>query len=181
MRKAKLQGIAWNAIAYLFLFLVAGKSAEPEKPKGPLKDQALKAHNNHRAKHGVPALAWSDAIARDCQVWADKIAKANCLQHATKEQRGGLGENIAMFTGNYEGAGERATSMWYSEVEKYDFKKATFRSGTGHFTQVVWKGSNELGMARAKSPDGRSTYVVARYKPAGNMLGDFDKNVFPAK
>ena len=86
-----------------------------------------------------------------------------------------------MFTGKFESAGEEATNMWYEEVKKYDFKKSGFKSGTGHFTQVVWKGSKKLGMARARTPDERETYVVARYDPAGNMLGDFDKNVFPAK
>ena len=44
--------------------------------------------------------------------------------------------------------------------------------------QVVWKDSKELGMARAKTPDGKSTYVVGRYRPAGNMLGNFEGNVF---
>ena len=33
-------------------------------------------------------------------------------------------------------------------------------------------------MARAKSSDG-SVYVVARYRPAGNMLNSFNDNVVP--
>jgi hypothetical protein len=43
--------------------------------------------------------------------------------------------------------------------------------------QVVWKDSKEIGMARAKTPDGKNTYVVSRYRPAGNMLGNFEENV----
>ena len=141
----------------------------------------MSTHNKYRAKHGSPPITWSDEIARECQAWADKLAKSRKLQHATKEERKGQGENIAMFTGKFESAGEEATNMWYEEVKKYDFKKSGFKSGTGHFTQVVWKGSKKLGMARARTPDERETYVVARYDPAGNMLGDFDNNVFPAK
>jgi hypothetical protein len=49
---------------------------------------------------------------------------------------------------------------------------------SGHFTQVVWKGSTELGMAWAKSAKG-TTYVVANYRPAGNMMGDFENHVLP--
>ena len=36
----------------------------------------------------------------------------------------------------------RMVEAWYQELIKpgYDFEKATFTPGTGHFTQVVWKG-----------------------------------------
>jgi hypothetical protein len=47
--------------------------------------------------------------------------------------------------------------------------------------QMVWKESKELGMGWAKSSDGRSVYIVARYRPAGNMMGAFEQNVFPPK
>ena len=48
--------------------------------------------------------------------------------------------------------------------------------GTGHFTQVVWVNSTELGMGHAKSQSG-SVYTVARYAPAGNFMGQFADNV----
>lgn len=69
----------------------------------------------------------------------------------------------------------------YKEVCKpgYSFNGSS-RGGTGHFTQVVWKGSKELGigMAKGKSKSGMfCTYVVARYKPAGNYRGRYVKNV----
>ena len=46
----------------------------------------------------------------------------------------------------------------------------------GHFTQVVWKGSEELGIGKAADSKGR-VYVVANYAPAGNFIGDFAANV----
>lgn len=49
---------------------------------------------------------------------------------------------------------------------------------SGHFTQVVWKGSRELGVGKARGRDGK-VYVVANYRPAGNMMGEYEKNVFP--
>ena len=63
-------------------------------------------------------------------------------------------------------------------MERYDFTKGGHQPRTGHFTQVVWKNSKELGMARAKSSNG-SVYVVARYCPAGNDLNAFKANVLP--
>ena len=61
----------------------------------------------------------------------------------------------------------------------YNFNSGGFRGGTGHFTQVVWKGSTVLGIGRAEVDEGgmKCAYVVGRYKPAGNMMGDFQQNV----
>ena len=51
--------------------------------------------------------------------------------------------------------------------------------GTGHFTQVVWKESKELGIGRAvgKKNGMTCTYIVGRYRPAGNFQGKFQENV----
>lgn len=46
----------------------------------------------------------------------------------------------------------------------------------GHFTQVVWKGSREIGVGKARSKDGK-ILVVANYRPAGNVIGRFSENV----
>ena len=140
--------------------------------------QALDAHNKYRAKHQAPPLKWSEEIAKDAQAWAEKLARERRLQHASQSERKGTGENIAMFSGKFETAGEEATNMWYSEVKDYRFNKPGFQGNTGHFTQVVWKESQELGMGKAQTADGRLTFVVGRYKPAGNLLNHFQENVF---
>ena len=51
--------------------------------------------------------------------------------------------------------------------------------GTGHFTQVVWKGSTELGIGKAtgKKNGMYCTYIVGRYRPPGNFQGRFQQNV----
>lgn len=61
-----------------------------------------------------------------------------------------------------------------------DCKKLTnqFDLISGHFTQVVWKGTKEVGFGHAKSNSG-SVFVVANYFPAGNMQGEFRRNVSP--
>ena len=50
---------------------------------------------------------------------------------------------------------------------------------TGHFTQVVWKKTESLGIAKAKSPKSGKIIVVANYEPAGNWIGQYKDNVPP--
>ena len=46
----------------------------------------------------------------------------------------------------------------------------------GHFTQVMWRGSKQMGIARARAKSG-AWYAVANYWPAGNMAEDNPLNI----
>ena len=66
-----------------------------------------------------------------------------------------------------------ATNMWYDEIKDYDFANGKFTMETGHFTQLVWKGTQKAGFGIS------GNYVVARYAPPGNYEDDFEANVLP--
>lgn len=73
--------------------------------------------------------------------------------------------------------GDGAVMMWYNEIDDYKFTpKPAHNPNCGHFTQVVWKTTKEIGAGRAKAKNG-TVFVVCRYKPAGNMLSDFPNNI----
>ena len=69
----------------------------------------------------------------------------------------------------------------YNEVcsPGYQFNAGSNNRGTGHFTQVVWKESTVLGIGRAEVQQNgmKCAYIVGRYKPAGNFLGEYQQNV----
>lgn len=136
---------------------------------------ALEAHNKFRAAHQAPPLTWSSALARDAEAWAKQIAREGRLRHDDTSD----GENVFMVFGR-EIDGSDPVDSWYSEVKDYNFSKSGWQTNTGHFTQVVWKGSKELGIGRAKSADGK-VFVVGRYRPAGNNMRAFKENVLPSK
>jgi len=48
----------------------------------------------------------------------------------------------------------------------------------GHYTQAIWKATTHVCYAYSIGPDGWE-YVVARYKPRGNVLGQYTTNVTP--
>ena len=69
----------------------------------------------------------------------------------------------------------------YNEVcdPGYNFDNGQHLSRTGHFTQVIWKGSMKLGIGRVEiQMNGmRCEVIVARYQPAGNYFGAYKENV----
>lgn len=110
------------------------------------------------------------------------------LAHSSSSQRNGAGENLYA---SYTTAASIATdtlansalNSWYGEVAKYNYANPGFAASTGHFTQVVWKSSTQLGCGAAqgtKTINGteyKAFYVVCHYAPAGNVTGQFPANV----
>ena len=64
----------------------------------------------------------------------------------------------------------------YAEESQHFYSREPTTLKTGHFTQVVWRDSLELGVGMARNRNGE-VYVVANYNPAGNYLGSFRENV----
>lgn len=64
----------------------------------------------------------------------------------------------------------------YSEIKYYQFGYGGFSMQTGHFTQVVWKDTKELGVAIGRARNNK-LYIVANYYPPGNYQGRFQQNV----
>ncbi|MFB4272972.1 CAP domain-containing protein [Nonomuraea sp. GTA35] len=96
--------------------------------------------------------------------------------------RAQTGENI-FWAGDAEALpGSRAVNKWYNEIAAYDFAAAQFSSAAGHFTQLVWKASTKVGIARVAGQPGEyfETYIVFVFEERGNMTGAFAGNVLPA-
>lgn len=140
-----------------------------------LIDVVLKAHNDLRALHGVPSLKWSTTLTKEAQAWAEKLSRNGELRHANKEERKFNGENICRMSNHYDVTD--AVRIWYSEIKSYKYDSPGFSFDTGHFTQIVWRDTTEVGVGTCKSRDGNLTYIVARYNPAGNVLKKFHENV----
>lgn len=94
-----------------------------------------------RGAHGAQALSWSGELADAAQRWAD-----NCVFEHSGGSLGPFGENLAAGTGAYGPAD--AVAGWASEGEKFD-RSNPEAGGAGHFTQMVWKGTTQLGCAAA--------------------------------
>ncbi|CAL8103222.1 unnamed protein product [Orchesella dallaii] len=123
----------------------------------------LETHNKLRAKHGAPPLVINADLAKIAQAWANEVAKKGNMEHSTS----GFGENVYWNTDKPPGT--RPPEAWYSEIKDFNFSKLEGQKGTGHFTQLIWKASKEVGIAMSSGKNGY--YVVANYSPPGNIIG----------
>ncbi len=141
----------------------------------------LTRHNYYRAKHGAPALTLDNQLNSGAQQWANRLASTQKFEHSGTK---GQGENLYVYgtSGKLPTITEEANKAvddWYNEIKKYNFNNPGFSGATGHFTQVVWKSTTRLGcgIASGRFQGFNGRYVVCRYTPPGNYLGQFPQNV----
>jgi len=147
----------------------------------------LAAHNSYRAATGSPALKWSDSLQTKAQNWADKLEAQGCsMSHS------GPGENLYYASAKKSATSKDSSGNWIFElsVQAIDDKTVTDSWGSenqwfdysnnkcnapagrscGHYTQVVWKSTTEVGCGNAVCGDSSQVWVC-NYSPAGNMAG----------
>ena len=137
---------------------------------------SLKVHNDARAEVGVSNLKWSNSLSEDALEWAKNMAEKEEMYHSSNESRSGQGENLYYSSGVSFNPGNRASTLWYNEINEYTYAETNSPLNAsvmiGHYTQMIWSTTTEVGMARAVSSSGKE-YVVARYSPPGNWVGSF--------
>ncbi len=149
---------------------------------GSLAGDFLTAHNQVRAAVTPPAnypgawaplpmLAWSGVVEASAQAWANHLRDATGCA-VTHEVGGPYGENIA--GGTVVGyPATKAFEAWAVEKSSYVYN-SIFDQQTvnvaGHYTQIVWRNTTEVGCAMAQCSTGYLVYVC-RYNPPGNVIG----------
>ncbi|MEZ5454205.1 MAG: CAP domain-containing protein [Thiothrix sp.] len=144
-------------------------------------------HNQVRADHGLPPLRWSGQMAAYAQQWARHLAMNNgCeMEHRTHAKADALevGENIYWASPLTWTDGRpdefqqippaKVVIDWASEKPDYNYVSNTCRPGAqcGHYTQIVWRTTTEVGCGMSLCPDKAQIWVCS-YNPAGNWTGE---------
>lgn len=136
------------------------------------REAALEVHNAARREVGVETdLVWRPNLAAQAQRYAETLAKSGRFEHAPGVEEG---ENLYWFEDpEQERPAAEASEGWYAEKADYRYGEVPARAGrkmVGHYTQMVWRETREVGIGLAQSKHG--LYVVARYAPAGNIVGE---------
>jgi len=135
--------------------------------------QLVSLHNKVRANVGVGPVTWSKTLAIYAQEWANHLASTSCsLQHrpSSGKWKREYGENLFMGTAGYFGVAD-AVKSWESEKKYYRGQTLDHSNwyDSGHYTQMVWKGSQQIGCAKAECNG--NLIIVCNYDPPGNILG----------
>jgi Cysteine-rich secretory protein family/LysM domain len=144
----------------------------PAPSGGGMVQEILNAHNSYRSQVGVPALTWSDALASQAQDWANQLSANGAFQHSGTP---GQGENLWMGT-SHRFSFTQMVESWGNE--KQHFVPGTFPNvsntgnwaDVGHYTQMVWRNTTQVGCAVVDGGDGNAR-LVCRYVSQGNVIG----------
>lgn len=130
---------------------------------------ALDAHNAARAAVGTADLVWDDELAAGALEYAKQLVGIGSLVHSGAD---GFGENLYQGGEGEETPLTNAVNMFNDEKKDYSGQAidSTNYMTFGHYTQVVWKSTTKVGMAKAEG-NGKC-FVVARYQEPGNMIGE---------
>jgi uncharacterized protein YkwD len=139
----------------------------------------LALHNAERTRIGQAALVWDGKLARDAQIYAQTLADKDIFEHADQPNGDDAqGENLWM--------GSKAAFGWEDMVGMWQAEGKNAKSGifpnvaitgdwsdVGHYTQIIWPDTKQLGCGIAFNRT--DEYLVCRYYPAGNVMGQFIK------
>ena len=127
----------------------------------------LAAHNSVRAEVKVPPLAWSDQLAALAQDWADTLLARNNSSIARTRL---MAKNLFEITGA-AASPRQVVNDWAAESRNYDYYSNKCRGVCGHYTQIVWSDTKEVGCAVARSADARSGFATTIRRAIGTASG----------
>src|SRR5579862_8448662 len=107
--------------------------------------EILSAHNQIRARVAAPPLTWSSNLAARAQEWASHLWRQALFYHRPNSN---FGENIFVISGAHASPSE-VVGDWASEERDYNYHANTCRGVCGHYTQIVWRATREIGCAVA--------------------------------
>lgn len=144
------------------------------------RSETLAAHNRWRALVRVPPLVWSNTLALSAARWAAQLDQGGqCrMEHSDTPD---LGENLYWasplrwsngLTSVQDIRPAFVVDAWGRESADFHVNSSTCRPGRtcGHYTQIVWKDTREVGCA-LQVCGAKDQVWVCQYRPAGNQFG----------
>ncbi|XP_041512174.1 cysteine-rich secretory protein 1-like isoform X2 [Microtus oregoni] len=142
--------------------------------KPSVRDDIVLSHLEmrfHLPGSDILKMMWNDEAQVNAQAYANKCSYQHSSQESRKIENLRCGENI--FMASYPASWSEAIQSWYDESKNFKFGSGPTTPGAavGHYTQLVWNSSHQLGCGVAECPDNPLKYFyVCHYCPPGNLL-----------
>ncbi|URW74768.1 CAP domain-containing protein [Sphingomonas donggukensis] len=141
-----------------------------------LRRAMLTMHNAARASVRQPPLVWDDALATAAAGYAREMARTGRFEHSP-QPRGMPNQGENLWTGT-RGAYryDEMAQHWIDEKRDFvnqvtpNFSRTGDYRDVGHYAQIIWSRTTRVGCAMASNA--RDDYLVCRYVPAGNVVGE---------
>ncbi|MBX7116756.1 MAG: hypothetical protein K1X64_20690 [Myxococcaceae bacterium] len=135
-------------------------------------DGITAAHNVERASAmplpmpALPPMTWAADLAVSAQTYADKCI----FEHDAMNP---WGENLYANWPPGSTTPQKVVQDWASEKAQYNYAANSCSNVCGHYTQVVWRSSTEVGCGVKTCSNfvgnGAGEFWVCRYRQAGNF------------
>jgi len=160
--------------------------AKPTPTLTDVQKEIVKVHNERRSNEFSDSdLTYSLELEKVALAYAKVLAKNGRQEHDPDNAKNGYGENLFAHSTDKTIQIEDAMINWYDNEKKiYNYETNDCNTSTiilrndaqstcGHYTQVVWQATKEVGCASAVYEDKNSSYYggsvfVCRYREAGN-------------
>jgi len=154
------------------------------------KNEMLDIHNSLRAQvasgsaNGLPAagnmrkLTWNNDLATVAQKWANQCIFDHDKNRLIPGYKS-VGQNVYLQKISRKVPGihiGKTVKKWFDEIDDFNqnqIEPFDFTMSTGHFTQLAWADTHEIGCGWANWMEGSrwKRIVVCNYAPGGNWIG----------
>ncbi|XP_036406128.1 cysteine-rich venom protein-like [Megalops cyprinoides] len=162
--------------AFMFtagLLVLLHTSSKIDTNNPAVQDEIVEKHNAIRrgvqpTASNMLKMSWNSQAESNAQSWANTCAMGHSPQTKRTISTSGCGENIYMSSA--PNSWSDAIQSWDDEVKDYRYGYGSINGGViGHYTQLVWYRSNEIGCGVAYCPNSQYQYFyVCQYCPPGN-------------
>lgn len=174
----------WSLVASQTITITEAPSIPSEAPEfvnhAAFTSAILNRTNFYRGEHDASDVRWNQTLEKFASDYLDSTCE---FEHSG----GPYGENLAIGCSNATSCVE----AWGNERDMYDFDNPRFTQETGHFSQLVWNDTTDVGVSIepsvAASTDhlqcGRRLcgehgwYLACEYWPRGNVEGAYAEDV----